>query len=229
MWPLVPAILLCKRGGNVTVGPTVERLANQSNVWGKSIREGSAGWADPFSFPQPSTVPARPLVLFLTVRPPSGLVWQWQLAVRLSGLSGPPTNENTLVHCLSHCQTASHLVVFVLSSPTNSDISSAAHHGSERPPSIRLPTPSLPHLVRAGTSLRHTQSTSSSQTGLRLRGHPASLPAANSPSSPRPVPCPRSIVHRHFGVKVPLLSIMGHLLDAKWSFVESAERVCHLA
>lgn len=75
----MPAILLCKRGGNVTVGPTVERLANQSNVWGKSIRKGSAGWADPFSFSQPSTVPAMPLVLFLTVHPPSGLVWSGSL------------------------------------------------------------------------------------------------------------------------------------------------------
>lgn len=26
--------------GNVTVGPTIERLTNQPNVWGKSIREG---------------------------------------------------------------------------------------------------------------------------------------------------------------------------------------------
>lgn len=42
---------------------------------------------------------------------------------------------------------------------------------------------------------------------------------------------PRSIIHRHFGNKVPLLSIMGHMLDAKWSFVESAKRVqvFHLA
>lgn len=37
--------------GNVTVGPTIQRLTNQSIVWGKSIREGSAGWADPFHFP----------------------------------------------------------------------------------------------------------------------------------------------------------------------------------
>lgn len=37
--------------GNVTVGPTTKRLTNQSIVWGKSIREGSAGWADPFRFP----------------------------------------------------------------------------------------------------------------------------------------------------------------------------------
>lgn len=50
----------------------------------------------------------------------------------------------------------------------------------------------MPHHVPAGTSLRHTRSISvrNSQTGLRLRGHPASLPAANSPSFARPVSYP---------------------------------------
>lgn len=47
---------LCKRGGNVTVGPTVKRLANQSNVWGKSIRERE-GWLGLIPFPSFSLRP----------------------------------------------------------------------------------------------------------------------------------------------------------------------------
>lgn len=97
--------------------------------------------------------------------------------------------------------------------------------------SICLSPSSVPHHVQAGTSLRHTHSINISQTSQTGHRSPAprpapqrhcQLPAANSPSCDSCQTCsvPRSIIHRHFGVKVPLLSIMGHLLDAKWSFVE---------
>lgn len=96
MWPLVPAILLCKRGGNVTVGPTVERLANHPNVWGKSIRKGRVCWADPLRFPffQPSTVPTRALVSSYS-RSVLLLVWSgsWQPVWT--------SNQTNTAHCLT--------------------------------------------------------------------------------------------------------------------------------
>lgn len=94
---------LCKRGGNVTVGPTVKRLANQSNVWGKSIRERE-GWLGLIPFPSFSLRP-RPskrkgpghLASLLYYGPSpfwSGLGASWQSAI---WSSNQPTNTS---HCL---------------------------------------------------------------------------------------------------------------------------------
>lgn len=182
---------LCKRGGNVTVGPTVKRLANQSNVWGKSIRERE-GWLGLIPFPSFSLRPRpskrRALVMLracsITVRPPfwPGLGAGWQSAI---WSSNQPTNTS---HCRVSLSDSNRFdPFFVLYSP--SPTSSRHLVPFSMPIATTIASESLcvdlPHqcLIVSGLGARHsvTQSIINSQTGLRLRAHPASLPAANSP------------------------------------------------
>lgn len=152
---------------------------------------------------------------------------------------GPPTNQQTHPTVLSHCQTATALILLLfctLHLQQAVDISSLfhahSHHSRRRlPPSICLTNASSyscwGHVTPSHT-VNHPQSDRS--PAPRPPRQLCQLPTHRASARPaRPVSCPRSIIHRHFGSKVPLLSIMGHLLDAKWSSVESAERICHLA
>lgn len=120
----------------------------------------------------------------ITVRPPFGLVWGQVGSLQF----GPPTNQQTPPTVLSHCQTATYLILLLFCSlhlQQVVDISSLfhahSHHNRERASSPSICLTNASSYSGWGTSLRHTQSIINSQTGPRLRAHPASLPAANSP------------------------------------------------
>lgn len=183
---------LCKRGGNVTVGPTVKRLANQSNVWGKSIRERE-GWLGLIPFPSFSLRP-RPLQkrgpwssceLALHYCGPSPF---WSGLGQVGSLQfGPPTNQQTHPTVLSHCQTATALILplfCTLHLQQAVDISSLfhshSHHSRERLP--RRSASPMPHRIRAGA--RHSVTHSQSSTARPVPGSAPTPPACQPANSP---------------------------------------------
>ena len=121
----------------------------------------------------------------ITVRPPFGLVWGQVGSLQF----GPPTNQQTHPTVLSHCQTATSLILSLFCTLQQAvDISSLfhahSHHSRERASSpVDLPHQclivfGLGH-VTASHTVNHQQPDRS--PAPRPPRQLASLPAANSP------------------------------------------------